>query len=507
MDMITAPYYPIIYVRGYAGTQHEVEDTVATPYMGFNDGSTKYRQSESKDIYPWVFESPLIRLMKDFGYVDAYTNGQLTPSGPVPPKSVWIFRYYDIVSKSMGEGEQQKVEFFARKLRGFIREVRAAVLEPEEPPDDFQVYLVAHSMGGLVCRCYLQNPAMGDLDVDDLGNAGRKGVAKLFTYATPHGGIDLQKGLGWLEGLRDFLNINESATFGPKRMSEILDMKEQLKKPKNEDPEFRTLNGRFPPEKVFCLVGTDSSDYGAAAGLARRAVGPLSDGLVLIRNAYVFGAPTAYVHRSHSGHYGIVNSEEGYQNLKRFLFGDTRAELWLDKLAIELPRKDEEITANYYFDTIVVVRGVPVEIHRRSISTGSAILKTHDQLRTRNSPLHLHTLFLSRTSRVNTARDSLGFMARIRITPEYFIKRKMWFDDQYTGQPVFEDGLIFEVTPQKGSDFDVAYGWTSQKGVVDQRLAFTRSPDSGADMPQTAVIPFNRPMVSGQFIIKVSPWN
>ena len=36
--------YPIIYVRGYAMTQSEIEDTVADPYMGFNVGSCKVRQ-------------------------------------------------------------------------------------------------------------------------------------------------------------------------------------------------------------------------------------------------------------------------------------------------------------------------------------------------------------------------------------------------------------------------------------------------------------------------------
>ncbi len=41
---IQPPYYPIVYVRGYAMTQGEVEETVATPYMGFNLGSTKIRQ-------------------------------------------------------------------------------------------------------------------------------------------------------------------------------------------------------------------------------------------------------------------------------------------------------------------------------------------------------------------------------------------------------------------------------------------------------------------------------
>ena len=37
-------FHPIIYVRGYAMTQGEIEDTVADRYMGFNLGSCKMRQ-------------------------------------------------------------------------------------------------------------------------------------------------------------------------------------------------------------------------------------------------------------------------------------------------------------------------------------------------------------------------------------------------------------------------------------------------------------------------------
>ena len=40
---IEPPYYPIIYVRGYAGTDSDIEDTVSDPYMGFNLGSTRLR--------------------------------------------------------------------------------------------------------------------------------------------------------------------------------------------------------------------------------------------------------------------------------------------------------------------------------------------------------------------------------------------------------------------------------------------------------------------------------
>jgi hypothetical protein len=85
------------------------------------------------------------------------------------------------------------------------------------------------------------------------------------------------------------------------------------------------------------FIGTNSKDYTVAAGWSARVVGPFSDGLVRMNNATLFGpsddpqnpvilAPRAYVHRSHSGYYGIVNSEEGYQNLTRFLFGDARVE-------------------------------------------------------------------------------------------------------------------------------------------------------------------------------------
>ena len=37
--------YPIIYVRGYAMTQSEIQATVSTPYMGFNLVAKKIRQN------------------------------------------------------------------------------------------------------------------------------------------------------------------------------------------------------------------------------------------------------------------------------------------------------------------------------------------------------------------------------------------------------------------------------------------------------------------------------
>jgi len=66
MPKIISPYYPIIYVRGYAMTQGEKDATVSTPYMGFNLGATKVRQNWKGDTIKHIFESPLLRLMKDY---------------------------------------------------------------------------------------------------------------------------------------------------------------------------------------------------------------------------------------------------------------------------------------------------------------------------------------------------------------------------------------------------------------------------------------------------------
>ena len=84
-------FHPIIYVRGYAMTQNEIEDTVADPYMGFNLGSCKVRQLWDGKVKKYFFESPLVRLLKRYSYDDVYEDGlvklvrsvQLFPAGSV----------------------------------------------------------------------------------------------------------------------------------------------------------------------------------------------------------------------------------------------------------------------------------------------------------------------------------------------------------------------------------------------------------------------------------------
>src|SRR5262249_15560387 len=139
---------------------------------------------------------------------------------------------------------------------------------------DFKVYLVGHSMGGLVIRTFLQNPQIGDPAIKGL-------VDKVFTYATPHNGIDLDI----IGNVPSFFTANSADNFNRARMCKYLGL------PDGTDP-VNNLKGRFNPDRFFCLVGTNPKDYLVAQGWSSRVVGPFSDGLVRMDNAVLFGSDT-----------------------------------------------------------------------------------------------------------------------------------------------------------------------------------------------------------------------
>jgi hypothetical protein len=315
--------HPIIYVRGYAMTETEIEDTVADPYMGFNLGSCKVRELWNGKIKKFFFESPLVRLMKDYRYGDVYNEGvdqvadELARTEVIPYRSIIIYRYYEPSSQDLGEGLKPDMARFATGLSDLILRLRERIYaggpnptEPEAaagklPFDKFRVYLIAHSMGGLVCRAFLQNPELGKPEARDL-------VDKLFTYATPHNGIDM-RGLG---NVPNWLQIYGMNTFNRDEIARFLNLRKEDRGP---DGEVDILTNSLKADRVFNLVGTDPNDYTVARGLSSFGAGPASDGLVRIGNATTRSrengsfvpSPHAFVHRSHSGYFGIVNSEEG----------------------------------------------------------------------------------------------------------------------------------------------------------------------------------------------------
>lgn len=557
------PYHPIIYVRGFAATHDEIEDTVADPYMGFNLGSTKTRQVWDGKMRKFFFESPLVRLrdevvyeatdkgtkMSKNRYDDVYVNGDdLTapdsedPTKPARPdialpyQSIVIFRYYDEASETFGTGDTPPMEHFARGLSNLILRLRTLVcrkgmdaitgdtIDNEVAINDFRVYLIAHSMGGLVCRAFLQNPEHGDEEA-------RQAVDKLFTYATPHNGIDL----------RIVRNVPGWATFGDVNNFNRKRMATYLAVPHDSDATADKLDvsvvTNFPPDRVFNLVGTNPSDYLVMRGISSWAAGEASDGLVRIENAVTHGfdanggnipSPRAFAHRSHSGHYGIVNSEEGYQNLTRFFFGSLRVDGILDIDEITLPKevqkemdKGKEVRASYHFEIIASVRGNQWQIHRRTVRENSAIHRTFNELfpqqdgarkpdRTR-SP-HLFTVFLDQRKSMKGGRNpSVAFAFDLAVlVPDYEVDGVLWLDRHYEGGYIYRELILVEATPNPEAlgGWAINYGYQSKTPNMATKRADTWAlPGNNGIAFAIEVIQEKFPGITAKLRIEAQQWN
>jgi hypothetical protein len=156
-------------------------------------------------------------------------------------------------------------------------------------------------------------------------------VDRFFTFATPHGGIAFSPAgflhvvvPEWAPFGAQVFNIDKMCTSTSPRSPPTARTRAGSRTNHRTGTAGHAGNSVRPRAHFLCLIGTDAADYGEVS----KAVGPKSDGLVQIDNAYVRNANRAFVHRSHPGIYGEVNSEEGYQNLHRFLFGNRRAKVY-----------------------------------------------------------------------------------------------------------------------------------------------------------------------------------
>ena len=533
---IEPPFYPIVYVRGYAMSGGERDETFHDGYYGFAATSVRKRQGPpdpDRYLLADVFEGQLMRLMKDFGYADAINRGNRVDRPPKqavfnPSRSLWISRFYD--ADVLGQ-QLRGIEAHAQDLLTLIRDVIPAELKAcgmdLGPNDaDYRVILLAHSMGGLVCRTVLQNllpPA-----------EATRWVHRFVTMATPHGGIDMGSLPDGVEQwLVRTLNPNDASIFSPPRMREYLKLAP-------DQPPYH-LNGRFPAERCLCLIGSDYTDYAVGNNLVRRATGSFSDGLVKQNNAYlVDGLPaadgtypaaqrafSANVHKSHSGYEGIVNSYESWENIHRFLFGDVRADISLDNLHLSTAPPTAAETVFYDFEFSFSVRGTNTKMHwRAQYPCENAMRLRREEVGTQ--PLHLHTAFLNTARRSPAPTDAdpadldladpsypvsryLHFLLTVRVVERRVkeasgllqaFKHLVGVDSDYEGAAVYSETLEIRVD---AVSYAIGYRWLSAAADAWQLDAQT-TPGSAAS-GTTYRFPLRAAgALRGDFVIQARYW-
>lgn len=232
---------------------------------------------------------------------------------------------------------------------------------------------------------------------------------------------------------------------------------------------------------------------------------------------------TAFAYRSHSGYFGIVNSEEAYQNMVRFLFGDIRVDIWLDVTEVRLPKrlepKAKDVEALYMFELLAAPRGKRWYLSRRVVEEDSPACRTHRQLTNPTEEydrsVYLSSVFLSKRARVNQQRPSLAYSMTVGVrVPDYQVEKRFWPDQHYEGGNLYRDTAIIEVTAPEdrggGDDWEVKLGWLNKSdGVATKKLKFT---DLGVDGKVQVEIGFSEkdkhcPGITGKIRLVVRDWS
>nr|WP_068891101.1 hypothetical protein [Pedobacter panaciterrae] len=467
---IEAPYYPIVYVRGYAMRAADQEETFHDAYYGFSASSVEIREASPKNGYQVVdiFEGQMIRFMKmrEYRYADSVNYG-LNDFNENKSRSIWISRFYD---QDVIQGKRRTIIDHATDLARLIIEEIPEKLKSqgiENIDTDYKVILIAHSMGGLVCRALIQTILKDYASKSSvLPPAKYKDASaiihKLVTMGTPHNGIDMGNVPDWLENsIIKALNPYDAGIFKAPAMRKYLSL--------NTKQAINSLgDSQFSIEKCLCVIGSDYLSYGDVKTLT----GSYSDGLVKQENAFLISdtdskggimpvpkkAYTANVHRAHSGNKGIVNSIETYENVQRFLFGDMKVNIALTDVEITT-KQESNIKYFYDFEFALSIRGTGVFLHRREQEPcGNAY--RYDRSKVPQS-LQLHTAFLNSSLNIDPKDPFSYFVMKFKVF-EFRTEDGFLWDYKYPSREIFAESLEIQICKNDDKSYAAGFRWLSE---------------------------------------------
>lgn len=147
------------------------------------------------------------------------------------------------------------------------------------------------------------------------------------------------------------------------------------------------------------------------------------------------------MHRSHSGSYGLVNSEEGHQNLRRFLFGDLRVTSTL--VGHRLPTDER---TDWQADVRPSVRGLPIVMHEQTASHWCPVQLP--RTRTDGGPerdVPLVTTFLCRQLAPRDGAGTVRHALHLRVLSLRRVDGFLSFGDHLEQTADLDDILIVDV--------------------------------------------------------------
>jgi pimeloyl-ACP methyl ester carboxylesterase len=492
-------FYPIVYVRGFTPSSGSREEAFYDAYYGYSETSVEKRNAPPPNYAePIVFEGQLIRLLKEYGYVDAANGGlalALSNGGGFsqnPTRSLWISRFYD---QDVLSGSVRDIVDHARDLKSLIcekipRDMEEAGADLGVGRKDYKVIIIAHSMGGLVSRCLIQN-----LLATESGGEAERWIHRFVTMGTPHGGIELGAVPDFLEDLlAGEANLLNGAIFKEKRMRDYLKL---TPKPGEEPLSLQSLNWKFPEGKCLCIIGSDYNSYGAV----KRVTGNHSDGLVKQDRAYIKGAYWANVHRAHSGRRGIVNSFESYENVRRFLFGDTRVRMWLENVALGIKAPEEGVTEFFDIEFSLSIRGTGVYLHQRKQNPCENAFRL-ERKKFPLKDLHIHTGFLDTSLRPKEDPYS-QFLLTFKIS-QHQVKKGFLFETQFPERTIYSESMDVRVDLSGQSKSMVDYRWLSETKDMSDKDNWLK-----AELVENIFrFPFRKSKtLTGTLCIEASKWN